>query len=120
MWQRFDRMYSRRLICQRHEDRLSPDIPDVSCTRRSDGVNGWVELKTIEKWSGKTTKLRHLRPGQVNWLKTRGDVGAEVYLLLWVRESDEWLWIHGSKVVHEMWEAGFSKNEWVRLAGPHF
>ena len=43
MWQRVAAIAHSFSLCQRHEDRLSPDVPDVSFVRRTDGVGGWVE-----------------------------------------------------------------------------
>lgn len=116
MWTKFERMTRSRLLCQRHEDRLSPDIPDVSYVDRANGVCGWVELKTIEAWSASTTRIRHLRPGQVNWLRARGILGSAAYMLLWVRHSDEWLWFHGADVTHAMAEHGMATEEWRSLS----
>lgn len=53
---------------QRHEDRYSPDIPDISFAY--EGQHGWIELKSAEL--GEVIKLR---PGQINWLVRRGGHG---------------------------------------------
>lgn len=112
------------LLPQRHEDSISDGIPDVSFVTREailepplpPGVSGWVELKTLSAWGPKTTRIPHLRSGQVNWLVQRGRYCPHVYLLLWVRETDEWLWIKGGLVSHEMRDTGFSAAEWRSLA----
>lgn len=125
MWQRLSPILHTFAIAQRHEDSLSPDIPDVSFTRRIStpyGVSGgcgWIELKTIAAWNKRCfTKLPHLRPGQVNWLKSRGALGADVWLLLWVRESNEWLWIPGKDLAHTMIDVGQPVEEWRVISCP--
>ena len=118
MWDRLAPILNQNFLCQRHEDRLSPDIPDVSFVRRSDGSAGWIELKTIDKWRRDLTKLHHLSAGQVNWLYARARLGADVWLLLWVRESDEWLWIPGYYVSHSMRDEGLVKTDWLNVAVP--
>lgn len=76
---------------QRHEDRYSEDIPDVSFAltvgnRGIVGVDGWIELKTIPAWpaSLKTmVNIPHLTSGQVNWMERRGSAGTgSVFMLL--------------------------------------
>lgn len=113
MWDRLSRTLGPVALCQRIEDRFSPDIPDVAFVRKSDGMCGWIEMKTIPAWSKRSlTKLTHLRPGQVNWLMERANHGASVWLLLWVEESDEWLWIYGADVSHNMADVGLSAGDW--------
>lgn len=116
MWCRLSKALEPVALCQRIEDRLSPDIPDVSFVRKSDGVSGWIELKTIKNWGRRPlTRIGHLRPGQVNWLTSRASHGASVWLLLWVEESDEWVWVYGADVTHEMADIGLSKVRWLGL-----
>lgn len=115
------------LLFQRHEDRLQPDILDVSYvvsttipkTHLKAGLCGWVELKTIDHWSkGVPTRLHHLRPGQVNWLNSRGRLSPLVHLLLYVNQTSEWLWIHGSRVDHAMTSDGLHPDGWRSLTDP--
>lgn len=116
MWNHLSAVLTTFAIAQRHEDKYSPDVPDVSFVRRSDGVTVWVELKTIDKWSPAVTKVPHLRAGQVNWLKSRSNLGAPVFMLLWIRESNEWLWIPGKELLHSMIDIGLDRETWLSLS----
>lgn len=119
MWSRLSKILNPVALCQRVEDRLSPDIPDVNFVRKSDGMSGWIELKTIKNWSKRSlTRINHLRPGQVNWLTSRASYGASVWMLLWVEEPDEWVWVYGADVTHEMADAGLLKEDWLALHQP--
>lgn len=64
---------------QRHEDILSPGIPDISYAL--DGVDGWIELKYRAAWP-KRAKLKLLDPAQAIWHMQRGQAGnGNVYTL---------------------------------------
>ncbi len=78
---------------QRHEDKYSVGIPDLSFAVRLDGraVDGWIELKTIlayPTWDRTRIKIRHLKAEQVNWMERRARSGSgSVFLLLAVGRS---------------------------------
>jgi hypothetical protein len=120
-YQKFKKMWP-GLLPQRHEDKIADGVPDVSfvsirdCGHIPGGVCGFVELKTINSWSNALTKIPHLRPGQINWLRSRGGMCKYIYLLLWVRECDEWLWVPGSSVSHIMRDSGLSAAQWRELS----
>lgn len=84
MWDHLKAKMEGRWDAQRHEDEYSPDVPDVSYALR--GRDGWIELKTIAEWPKRGTtavNLDRLRPGQVNWLESRGRHGnGRCWLLL--------------------------------------
>lgn len=88
-WQYLSKAMSGLWDAQRHEDRYSPDIPDVSYAIQN--VDGWIELKTLMKYPvnpDKPIRLAHLRSGQVNWIERRGAAGAgRVFLLLAVGQA---------------------------------
>lgn len=77
---------------QSHEDSYSENIPDLSfglC-----GVNGWIELKQIEKWPARKETL--LKPskytsGQVNWLNKRNKKGGNCFVMVKVGNNDYFL-----------------------------
>ena len=50
---------------QRHEDKYSSDVPDISFAYL--GQHGWIELK-----AAKDNEAIKLRPGQLNWMLKRG------------------------------------------------
>lgn len=90
-WQILSRATGFAILWCRHEDRYSPDIPDLSfCTAEG---SGWVELKVIEKLPrpGKTVVIPHLKPGQVNWANARWKLGANCWMLLRVSQTDQWI-----------------------------
>ena len=79
---------------QAHEDKHSTGIPDLSYGMNN--VNGWVELKQIERYPVTASKLRHFTAAQKRWLKNRGTKGGNCFLLLQV-ENDyyivPWWWL---------------------------
>ncbi len=98
-WDYLDRTMKGRWDVQRHEDKHSTSIPDVSFAAR--GQEGWLELKAIPKWPAnehKTVTIAHLEAGQVNWAEERGRRGTgRVWMLLVVGEemgSAEWFLVH--------------------------
>lgn len=69
---------------QRHEDRLSTGIADLSYA--GNGVDGWVELKVSKNgpW------LKGLKACQRRWLCRRGKAGnGKVFVFVWVKTKDE-------------------------------
>jgi len=68
---------------QSHEDRFSLGIPDLSYGVA--GVNGWIELKQVEKYPKKSSTpidLKHFTPSQVNWLRKRGKRAGSCFILI--------------------------------------
>lgn len=74
VWSALQRRMVGEWIAQRHEDRYSPGIPDVSFVRN--GVSGWIELKHADK-----NEPLKIRPGQLNWMKSRVDAGCMCILM---------------------------------------
>ena len=69
---------------QRHEDRLSMGIPDVSY---SISCHGWIELKDREdvpKRASTPVTLPHYTADQRNWLERHGKRGGRCFILLQV------------------------------------
>lgn len=71
---------------QRHEDKWSTGIPDLSFGVR--GVSGWIEMKflselTVEQYHRFDFDFAHFRSDQRNWLTARGDhTHNRVYVFL--------------------------------------
>lgn len=65
-----------RWHAQRHEDRLSAGVPDVSYA--CGGADGWIELKRIRAFPvlPKTPVRTNLTIQQALWLEARGRAGA--------------------------------------------
>lgn len=76
-----------RWAAQRHEDKYSLGIPDVSY---SAGVHGWIELKFVAKPPNNPKSnliIRHFTATQRNWLTTHGSRGGRCYLLVQVEKT---------------------------------
>ena len=72
---------------QRHEDRHSTGIPDVSYSTTH---HGWIELKYLPKAPKRADavlKIEHFTPDQRNWLTRHGKRGGRCFLLLQVEQT---------------------------------
>jgi hypothetical protein len=72
---------------QRHEDKLSTGIPDVSY---SISRHGWIELKYISTKPSKSTsilRIPHYTEDQRNWLTSHGSRAGLCFLLLQVEKT---------------------------------
>lgn len=78
LWQLLDHSMGHLWAAQRHEDKLSPDIPDVSYTYR--GNSGWVELKASSRVGEAPIAMPKLRPGQLNWMHHRARHGCPTFI----------------------------------------
>lgn len=112
-WDYLDAAMKGRWDVQRHEDRYSTSIPDLSFALR--GTDGWIELKVLSKWPTKPASpvnIAHLDSGQVNWAEQRGKAGhGNVWLLLAVGEDmgkADWFLIPWNRL-REVYE-----RDWVR------
>ena len=92
----------RRWSAQRHEDRYSIGVPDVSYgiklyyppPKAPKKVNGWIELKVIESWPkrpGTIVKVPHYEIEQKIWLRERGETGGSCFFFLKVLDTKEYL-----------------------------
>lgn len=87
-WQWLDGKIGNLWHAQRHEDKHSVGIPDVSYGCR--GTQGWIELKSLTAWPRKGFPA--LSVEQANWLTRRGKVGGNCYLLA---EIDDFILLIG-------------------------
>jgi len=74
---------------QRHEDKLTLGIPDVSYGMR--GVGGWVELKYLHNWpkmKDTVVTIDHYTSEQRKWLRHRGRHDQHCWLFLRVGRDD--------------------------------
>ena len=74
---------------QRHEDKYTKGIPDVSYSMN--GVNGWVELKTVEINKLGKVNIPHFTAEQRQWLKRHGRRGGHCFLFVEVTGGNK-LW----------------------------
>lgn len=76
-----------RWVAQRHEDKYSTGIPDVSY---STNCHGWIELKYVAKPPAKTTNavpVPHFTAAQRNWIRQHGGRGGKCWVLLQVEKT---------------------------------
>jgi hypothetical protein len=70
---------------QRHEDKYSSGIPDVSFGLNS--VDGWIELKAYNKWPT-GCGMPHYTNVQANWLLGRWQKGSRhIFILIKVEKT---------------------------------
>ena len=72
VWDSLRRHMPEDFLPQRHEDKYSPGIPDLSFVWR--GVQGWIELKAARP-------QLLMRPEQVRWMLRRSREGVPCILL---------------------------------------
>ena len=73
---------------QSHEDQYSEGIPDLSFG--INGVNGWIELKQIEKWPKKQitkVKPKKFTSEQINWINKREKKGGHCFILVKIEKE---------------------------------
>lgn len=71
-----------RWKAQRHEDKYSVGIPDVSYAIK---YHGWIELKYLKSepvLNSSIMRIKHFTPQQRNWLKTFGEKAGRCFILL--------------------------------------
>ncbi len=68
-WQYIDNKMGASWDAQRHEDKFTTGIPDVSYALF--GTSGWIELKCLDAWPVRNgiVKIPHLTAEQKLWLK---------------------------------------------------
>lgn len=106
----------------RHTDKLIPGIPDVSFGL--DGINGWIELKTLVSWPKRKTtpiRLEHFTIEQRHFLAGRGATGGHCFLLLRVGRAEHLL-IPWDKIPLLIDAPGvpFTRFEWETVAVGHW
>jgi len=72
----------------RHEDRLSPGVPDVSYGINK--INGWIELKSLDAWPKNPmtiVKVPGFTDQQRAWLQNRGHNGGWCWLLIRIERT---------------------------------
>ena len=98
MWQILSKAVGKYWDATRHEP-PPRGIPDVSFGAR--GKNGWIELKTIDKWPSRPETgvyIEHCTPQQRVWGFRRGQYGGHTWLLLKV--GQEWLLFNYIAAMH--------------------
>lgn len=93
----------------RIESSAGNGIPDVSYGLP--GVNGFLELKLIPSWPvRKTTNVKlPLRPEQKHWIKARGELSGEVFVLVRI---DDWFFLLNHTEALKACD-GYTKEGWV-------
>ena len=111
---------------QRHEDKYSVGIPDVSYG--VNGVNGWIELKAYKRWP--RCGLIHFTPKQVNWLTKRGRAGGHCFIMVKINNCVMLFdWSHAHFLMKEcskksmkekaikIWEGSFIPDQFIKIIG---
>ena len=110
---------------QRHEDKYSVGIPDLSYG--ANGKNGWIELKAYDKWP--SGPLPHFTAEQLNWLQNRGRKGNNCWLLVRINRTIllfKWDKLNALRtnnckkktmvlLSEKIWDETFDRKEFIRL-----
>ncbi len=103
---------------QRHEDKHTKGIPDVSYSMN--GVNGWIELKTVEINKLGKVNIPHFTAEQRQWLKRHGRRGGHCFLFVEVTGGRSWSTLY-ALIPHNKTDTvgGLSWEEMVQLSCHH-
>ena len=82
-WSYLSDVMSPYWAAQRHEDRYTKGIPDVSYSMSR--VNGWIELKSVTIEPEKIVQVPHFTNDQRQWLKRHGRRGGNCYVFIEAR-----------------------------------
>lgn len=87
----------------RVENRVALNMPDLWFRfGGKDAFTGWIELKQIFRWAHRRTeptRVPNLTSGQKKWLIDNHKAGANTWLLLHIRLTNEYLFIPGDEVL---------------------
>jgi len=109
LYKYLSRIMSKHWEVQRHEDKYSSGIPDLSyCIK----THGWIELKYLEKLPKKIMKIDHLTSTQRNWIKTFGRRGGLCFVLLQVEKN---YMIFGWEMVYEIGQLTYDEHKKIAL-----
>lgn len=113
LWRALDAEMRSFWTAQRHEDRYSPDVPDVSFALN--GVDGWAELKVVDPTPKPDALLRiaHFTSGQRNWLYKRGRAGTGHCFLL--AKAEPWFLLIRWHMLPEL--DRLPMRDWVSMCG---
>ena len=120
LWHQLSKVMGPFWHAQRHEEASgAKGVPDASFGMF--GVNGWIELKTIEGWPknpNKIVEIKHFTAEQKLWMLMRGRAGGNTWLFLKV-ENDYLLFDHaGSQEVGKLDKAmllACSNSHWAGM-----
>lgn len=100
----------------RIESSAGNGIPDISFGVQ--GKNGWIELKYIREWPKRQdTKVKlPLRPEQKHWIKNRGQVSGDVWVLCRIHNEFFLLDYRLAMLAVEGW----TKQEWIMNSVLHW
>ena len=110
LWLLMNQSMGNLWVAQRHEDKYSPDIPDVSYTYR--GRSGWIELKASTRVGDAPISIPKLRAGQLNWLHARARHGAPAWVVWFTGKIV--LILPAARIAE--WDEARTMAEWEELA----
>lgn len=88
------------------ENPCRPGTPDVNY------IEGWIELKWVEKWPARSStpvRLPHFTPQQKLHLRRRWHLGGNAYLLLQV--DQDWFLLNGEEAAKIVGQANRTELE---------
>ena len=97
LWQYIKNQMGNIWDAQRHEDKITLGIPDVSFG--ANGINGWMELKHVKKYPVKLKSpiiIRHFTNYQKLWLERRQKYAGNCWLL--IRIEEDFYLFEGNKI----------------------
>lgn len=99
-----------RGLLNRIESSVGNGIPDVLFCIPQKFL--WIELKYVKEWPKRnSTKVKlPLRPEQVIWINSRGNLSGLVFVLIKI-ENDFFLIKHNE--INELYANGSTKDEWI-------
>lgn len=120
LWKNINGALAARWDATRVDNKLDPGFPDVSYG--IDGVNGFIELKCIQRWpkhSHTAIDFGASFKWQRRWISRRQEHGGLCFLLLWVvGPQPEWLLLDGDGV--RKLPNKFMRTDLELLAGYHW
>lgn len=112
LWNYIKKGLAGRGLLNRIESSVGNGIPDVLFCIPQKFL--WIELKYVKEWPKRnTTKVKlPLRPEQVIWINSRGNLSGLVFVLIKI-ENDFFLIKHNE--INELYANGSTKDEWINL-----
>lgn len=104
-------------LAQRHEDRVSVGIPDVSFALQGIG-HGWIELKSVncQLSSSAIVRVPHFTESQRAWVNDFGVIGGGCFVVLAV---NGYILLFGSEASDKIGKCTFGELVTLSLYGAH-
>lgn len=110
-WDWLDAAMGGMWVVQRHEDKYSVGIPDLSFG--ANGINGWIELKAYRGWPTNSEFKKLFTAKQANWLEGRGRAGGHCFLVMRV---SSYILVYSWRDVWNLRNNAASREGFIKLA----